>query len=312
VLDATTYLAGLASPPSVMTTSYGGNEDSFSRSDAQKICAGYMALGARGISVLYSSGDGGVRGGKDEASQCTNNTFIPVFPASCPYGETLDFCQEWNTLLISPVTAVGSTIGISPERATNFTSGGFSNYFSRPWYQDHAVGSFLKTVPASFPGVFNRSGRGFPDVATQGWHFEVYVGGKLRTVGGTSASTPTFASIIAIVNDRLGALGRPSLGYLNRSLSSRCPMGTCPDGFTAFLYLSAAPAGVFNDVISGKNPGLTCNDTAVAFSAQAGWDPATGMHAWMYSELILTRTDAGFGTPNYPKLLAAAGIKSSF
>jgi tripeptidyl-peptidase-1 len=79
------------------------------------------------------------------------------------------------------------------------------------------VGSFLKTVPADFAGVFNRSGRGYPDVATQGWKFEVYAGGKLGTVGGTSASSPTFASIVAIVNDRLGALGRPSLGYLNRT-----------------------------------------------------------------------------------------------
>jgi tripeptidyl-peptidase-1 len=87
VLDTTTYLAGVAAPPSVITTSYGGNEASFSRSDAQKICAGYMALGARGISVIYASGDGGVRGGHDVASQCTNNTFLPVFPASCPYGE---------------------------------------------------------------------------------------------------------------------------------------------------------------------------------------------------------------------------------
>jgi tripeptidyl-peptidase-1 len=86
VIDTTTYLASVPNPPSVITTSYGGNEASFAYADAKKICDGYMALGARGISVIYASGDGGVRGGHDVASQCTNNTFIPVFPASCPYG----------------------------------------------------------------------------------------------------------------------------------------------------------------------------------------------------------------------------------
>jgi tripeptidyl-peptidase-1 len=41
-------------------------------------------------------------------------------------------------------------------------------------------------------------------------------GGEFGLVGGTSASSPTVASIIAIINDRLGALGRPRLGFLNR------------------------------------------------------------------------------------------------
>ena len=106
-----------------------------------------MALGARGISVINASGDGGVRGNHDSLSQCSSNTFIPVFPASCPF-----------------VTAVGSTIGVLPERAINFTGGGFSNIFTRPSFQDTVVPQFLTTVPTSFAGVFNRNGRGYPDV----------------------------------------------------------------------------------------------------------------------------------------------------
>jgi hypothetical protein len=35
LLDTTTYLASTPSPPSVMTTSYGENEENFSLSDAQ-------------------------------------------------------------------------------------------------------------------------------------------------------------------------------------------------------------------------------------------------------------------------------------
>jgi tripeptidyl-peptidase-1 len=171
------------------------------------------------------------------------------------------------------VTAVGSTIGL-PEIAVNFTGGGFSNYFPQPSYQDPVVPNYLETLPSSFKGKFNRSGRAYPDVALQGWHFEVIAGGILGLVSGTSASSPTFAGIIALVNDRLGQAGKKPLGFLN-----------------PFLYQSAGPGGAFNDITKGKNVGYTCNDTAVGFAAQKGWDPVTG-----------------FGTPNFPQLLAAAGI----
>jgi tripeptidyl-peptidase-1 len=90
-LDTVTYLATVDNPPSVVTVSYSDNESSFGRVDAKKFCDGYMALGARGISVLYASGDGGVRGGSYNipASLCANNTFIPTFPSTCPYGATI-------------------------------------------------------------------------------------------------------------------------------------------------------------------------------------------------------------------------------
>jgi tripeptidyl-peptidase-1 len=197
---------------------------------------------------------------------------VPVWYAYLIVGSVVT-----GTLTPAAVTSVGSTVGL-PEVAVNFSSGGFSNYFPRPWYQDRVVPRYLDTLPASFPGVFNRSGRGFPDVATQGVNFGIINGGVAELVNGTSASSPTFASIVALVNDRLAQLGKKPLGFLN-----------------PFLYLAAGPAGVFNDVTSGKNVGPYCDQSAVAFSAQKGWDPATG-----------------FGTPDYPKLLLAAGVKSLF
>jgi hypothetical protein len=60
---------------------------------------------------------------------------------------------------------VGSTINVNPEVAVDFSGGGFSNYFPRPTWQNEVVGSYLKTVPSNFSGVFNRSGRGYPDVS---------------------------------------------------------------------------------------------------------------------------------------------------
>jgi tripeptidyl-peptidase-1 len=215
-----------------------------------------MALGARGISVVFASGDvstvifrpfnekyslyiiqGGVRGNHDDLSQCNNNTFITVFPASCPY-----------------VTAVGATWGINPETAISFTGGGFSNIFPAPWFQSAAISGYLATLSLDFPGVFNRSGRGYPDVALQGNNFEVVISNTTFGIGGTSASAPTFASIIALINDRLLAAGKPVLGFLN-----------------PFLYSSAG--STFTDITVGHNSGFTCPENSTAFDAAQGWDP---------------------------------------
>ncbi|KAF7336180.1 Family S53 protease-like protein [Mycena venus] len=253
LLDTTTFLDGVPNPPSAMTTSYGLNEDEFGSSLAIKICNGYMALGARGISVLTASGDGGVRGNHDDLTVCNVTDFIPVFPASCPF-----------------VTAVGSTQGFAPEKAINFTGGGFSNIFPARPFQRAAIAGFLKTIPSHFAGTFNKSGRGYPDVALQGWNFEIVAGGQTGLVGGTSASSPTFAGIISLINDRLTAERKPRLGFLN-----------------PFLYSTASNA--FTDITIGHNSGFECPASSVAFDAAPGWDPLTG-----------------FGSPVFSKLLAAA------
>ncbi|KAJ6600476.1 family S53 protease-like protein [Mycena vulgaris] len=236
LLDTTTYLAGVTNPPNTMTTSYGGNEVDFGSSLATKICNGYMALGARGISVLFASGDGGVRGGHDDETQCTNNTFIPVFPASCPY-----------------VTSVGATVNFNPEIAESFSSGGFSNFFSTPSYQYSAVATYLETLPSDFPGIFNSSGRGFPDVAFQGDAFVIVFNNKTDGFGGTSCSSPGFASAIALINDRLVAQGRPR----------------------------------WTDVTIGHNSGDACENTTFSgFDASVGWDPLTGLGTPIFDKLL--------------------------
>ncbi|KAJ7844184.1 family S53 protease-like protein [Mycena leptocephala] len=250
LLDTTTFLDGVAKPPSVMTTSYGSTESSFGSTMATKVCNGYMALGSRGISVVFASGDGGVRGNHDTTSVCNNNVFMPVFPAACPF-----------------VTSVGSTQGFGPEKAINFTGGGFSNVFTTPSYQTSAVASFLRTVPSTFRGTFNKAGRGYPDVSLQGWNFEIVSGGVTGLVGGTSASSPTFAGIIALINDRLVQAGRPVLGFLN-----------------PFLYSTASTA--FTDITIGHNSGFVCPASSVAFDAAVGWDALTGLGTPIFSDLL--------------------------
>jgi tripeptidyl-peptidase-1 len=141
---------------------------------------------------------------------------------------------------------VGSTQGFAPEKAINFTGGGFSNFFPTAYYQTAAVSGFLETVPGDFPGIFNKTGRGYPDVSLQGWNFEMVAAGEVTNLGGgTSASAPTFASIIALINDRLLAENKPVLGFLN-----------------PFLYSKASSA--FTDVTAGHNSGFVCPASSVS------------------------------------------------
>jgi hypothetical protein len=68
----------------------------------------------------------------------------------------------------------------------------------------------------------------------------------------------------------------PASGLPQPYVSHRHAAQQLTSADSAFLYQFAGPAGVFNDVTIGKNVGFVCNDTAVAFNAQKGWDPVTG------------------------------------
>lgn len=235
-----TYVLAQDTLPQVISTSYGDDEQSVPYSYAKRACDGFKQLGARGISVLFSSGDAGV-GSNGTCFSNTNTSeamFIPNFPASCPW-----------------VTTVGATQGFEPEVAVQrFGSGaGFSNYFGMPAYQTGAVEGYLEKIGDLYAGLYNRSGRAYPDVAAQGNHDVIVWAGNITTIGGTSASSPTFAAVIALVNDALIAAGKPSLGFLN-----------------PWIYSGAYTA--LTDITSGSSIG--CNTSG--FPAEVGWDAVTG------------------------------------
>jgi tripeptidyl-peptidase I len=110
-------------------------------------------MGMRGVSIIHASGDGGV-GGACRANDGSDRVeFTPQFPPSCPY-----------------VTSVGGTMGYMPEKAWWGSSGGFSNYFGRAWYQAEAVGRYVDDKMGSdkresYKEYANYSGRAFPDLA---------------------------------------------------------------------------------------------------------------------------------------------------
>ncbi|KAJ7267196.1 family S53 protease [Mycena rebaudengoi] len=234
--------------PKVLTTSYGFNELELSLALSTGMCDAYMQLGAAGTPVMFASGDGGVGGGPPV--ECT--VFVPTAPSGCPF-----------------ITSVGGTTGLPPQVAASLSSGGFSDHFVRPAYQEDDVATYLASIGDQYAGLYNTTGRGFPDVAAQAEAVEIAWKGSMSIAQNCAAACPIFASSISLVNDQLLAAGKPILGFLN-----------------PFLYSTAGRAG-FVDVVSGTNPG--CNTTG--FSAKARWDPVTGL-----------------GTPDYNLLLKAVGL----
>ncbi|KAI0823344.1 family S53 protease [Trametes gibbosa] len=219
-LDIINQLLSQNAPPQVLSTSYGFNEPDLPVNVANNLCNAYMQLGARGTSILFSSGDGGVSGSQSQS--CTD--FIPTFPSGCPF-----------------VTSIGATTGIGPETAASFSGGGFSNIFGQPSFQTSAVSGFLSALGNTNSGKFDRTGRGFPDISAQGENVEIVFQNQFGEVAGTSCSCPITASIISLINDELAAQGKSSLGFLN-----------------PFLYSTAGQAA-FTDITSGSNPGCNTN-----------------------------------------------------
>jgi hypothetical protein len=84
-----------------------------------------------------------------------------------------------------------------------------------PRFQTSSIAAYLTALGSTYSGEFNKSGRGFPDVAAQGEGFEIVQDGENILVSGTSCSSPVFASVIGLINDRLIAAGKPALGFLN-------------------------------------------------------------------------------------------------
>ncbi|RYP09762.1 hypothetical protein DL764_001097 [Monosporascus ibericus] len=262
-LDWVNFLLDLDSIPQVISTSYSDDEQTVPRAYAERVCAQFAAVGARGTSLLFASGDDGV--GADGAcvsNDGTNSTrFLAGFPPSCPY-----------------VTAVGATMEFEPEvvayrpasagHGAYTSGGGFSNYFPTPRYQRAEVAAYVEGLgDAKYDGLYNASGRAYPDVAAQGLYFAYFWNGTEGVISGTSASTPLLSGIVSLVNDARLAAGRPPLGWLNPWLYS--------EGYKGL-----------SDVTSGSAHGCGVE----GFPAVEGWDPVTGL-----------------GTPNFPALVKLAG-----
>ncbi|KAI0378762.1 tripeptidyl-peptidase 1 precursor [Hypomontagnella monticulosa] len=263
------WLLSQKSFPQVITTSYADDEQTVPESYARRVCQQFAQVGARGTSLLFSSGDSGVGPYGECISNDGKNTtqFLPEFPPSCPYvtavGATKNFEPEVVAYRPSFVGPDGITRG-------NYTSGGgFSNYFTAPAYQAKHASNYVENLKGLYDGLYNKAGRGYPDISAQGLYFAYFWNGTEGTISGTSASCPLTGGIISLVNDALISSGKPPLGFLNPWLYSKGYKG-------------------LTDIVSGSAVGCGVD----GFPAVEGWDPVTGL-----------------GTPVFPELVRLAGGK---
>merc|ERR1719313_2548989 len=245
LLDWVNQITNLEDSPLVHSVSYGNDEVQQSSRQYMYTCnTAFMKAGARGLSILFTSGDQGVCG-RTGCGLFQHARFHPDFPAASPY-----------------ITAVGGTdfaqAGvIGDEMVWSAGGGGFSDTFDQPAYQKQAVAAYKASPDADLPPakLWNNTGRGYPDVAALGGLVNPYCvasSGMFQGVAGTSASSPVVAGIFALLNGLRTSQNASPLGFLN-----------------PLIYQNG---DAFNDVTSGVNGG----GRKYGFKAIKGWDAATG------------------------------------
>merc|ERR1719188_403509 len=150
-------------------------------SKVTEIDANFAKLAAKGITIIFASGDSG--SGHSSFQVDGNDTkkkhhqMYPSWPASSPW-----------------VTAVGATrfqdqtVGHAEMATDQFGSGGgFSTMFDAFDAQKAAVQNYLKIATDLPPSqLFPAGGRATPDVAALGEGYQVVASGRVESVGGTS------------------------------------------------------------------------------------------------------------------------------
>ncbi|KAL8821248.1 MAG: hypothetical protein Q9223_000673 [Gallowayella weberi] len=252
----------------VISTSYGYNEADLTAAYERRQCNEYMKLGLAGTSFLFSSGDNGVAG----------NRGVCIDPVTKEYNDGKSGIFNPGFPSTCPyITSIGATQIVpgasvtAPEKACEtviFSGGGFSNVFPLPSYQSSSVKSFFKNHPPSYGADrFNNS---------------------QNTRGFPDISANGANYVVAVVGQFALVYGTsassPVVGAILTLLNEiRLYAGKSTLGFVnPFLY---ANPDAFNDITQGGNQG--CGTPG--FQAVSGWDPVTGL-----------------GTPNFPKLVAAA------
>lgn len=230
-------MCGVYEPTNVISISYSGIESGLPYSYMQRQCLEIMKLALRGVTVVESSGDYGVGGRRyDSRAGClgpNKDVYSPRTMSNCPY-----VLSVGATTLVDDTKNEGQFKEVAP---TFFASGGgFSNVFKTPTWQKKHVRNYLCRANVtklgyvggghnfshvgSEPGkLFNRAGRGYPDVAAVGDNYLVYMQGFATRLSGTSVAAPIWGSILTLVNEERLAAGKGPVGLVHQVLVSREP-----------------------------------------------------------------------------------------
>jgi len=249
--------------PGVLSISWGASEgtDIWTDQAMSQINETLKEAAYLGITVCVAAGDDGSSDG------LTDGHAHADFPSSSPY-----VLSVGGTAIVDFTGAAADVVwmegdGLRADQGGS-TGGGVSAVFPRPDWQSAIA------ITSVNPGAIN--GRCIPDVAANAdWNASPYllvVDGHAEANGGTSAASPLWAALIALINSQL--TGGKRVGYLTPMLYQTAGAGSAPT-------LGAAGC---TDVTSGNN-----NTASVGgYSAGIGYDAASG-----------------WGTPQGKNLLAA-------
>jgi subtilase family serine protease len=268
-------------PGSIMSQSFGVPEHLIHNNNAQLMQAekNYTAARAAKITVLASAGDFGATNGISTANAnfpasdplvtaVGGTQGLPYIPLgtndNCPAGQT---CSSGLSIFNGPCV-LGRTIppnctpvGYGAEQVWNepvfgaATGGAPSLLFGVPSFQE-GLGLKARTTPDV---SYNAAVNGGVLIFTTFEGFPAFF-----IIGGTSAGSPQWASIFALVNECRASLGLGPRGFANPAIYSLAGVG-------------------FHDIIVGNNKLV---GTPVGFSAAEGWDDATGWGTPNVADLV--------------------------
>lgn len=307
----------------IMTQSFGACETGLDSVGAAEIASIPEQAAAQGISYFASTGDAGAADCDDPDSEETATLPISVdVPGATPFvtavggtqfNEHGDDSAYWNPTTSVLVTALkyipedvwnqSCAAGASGCTSPNIgaAGGGVSTVY------DSAKGYPKPAWQAGVSGIAADNARDLPDVSlnASAAHdpYLVCQGGgcvpdssgniELNLVGGTSASTPSFAGIMALVDNHQNS--REGLAnYVLYKLAATETFSGCNGSSTTATIGSNC---IFNDVTVGNNavPGETGYGTNGAkYQATVGYDAASGLGSVNVTNLINDWSNATF------------------
>ncbi len=303
----------------ILTESFGTCEGDVTAAQAQHISAVREQAAAQGITYVVSSGDQGPYTCYDGTN--IGHLSVNVF-ASSPYAVAVGgtkFNSATNSATYwaakNAVKTLASALSYIPETVWNdscdttqcgaanvnvaASGGGVSVLFPKPSWQ------------SGIAGIPNDGARDIPDLSLAAspetdpyllCYWNSCTGGPITAnsfmpIGGTSASAPSFAGIMALVNQKMKSR-QGLVNYILYRLAASQPYSKC-DGSN--LKTPPESTCIFNDITAGNSaiPGEPKYGKAGAlYQAGVGYDLATGLGSVNVANLVNNWDTVSFNATN--------------